>query len=328
VPPSQFVPPGFQQTENTLFEIGQTNFAAYGNYDQPLADKTVLKFGVRLEHTASDIDRTKTSSNNFGFPTPPEPRLLQSQDRDDLSATIGINHSVSDSLSLVARTSLAYKPEGFSGFTGDPQLARFDQERLWSSEAGVTFGPPKGRFGGSVLVFWNQIQDYQLERTVPNSTDFVVVNADEVTAHGVEAKFMWNPIERIWWDFQAGYTDATFENHRDATGASVDGKHVPFIPKFTLRTGVTVDFGQGFSGNVSYASVGKLYFDERNTSTFAQKSYGIVNAQLRYRFDRCTVALYGQNLFEEDYYQFINPEIFAGSPGAPRRFGVQLSFEY
>ena len=40
------------------------------------------------------------------------------------------------------------------------------------------------------------------------------------------------------------------------------------------------------------------------------------------------MALYGQNLFEEEYYQFINPEIFAGSPGAPRRYGVQLSFEF
>jgi iron complex outermembrane recepter protein len=95
-----------------------------------------------------------------------------------------------------------------------------------------------------------------------------------------------------------------------------------------LRTGVTVLFGQGISANASYAAVGRSYFDERNTAIFAQKSYGLVNAQLRYRFDRYTVTLYGQNLFEEEYYPFINPEIFAGSPGAPRRYGMQVSFEY
>ena len=89
-----------------------------------------------------------------------------------------------------------------------------------------------------------------------------------------------------------------------------------------------MDFGQGFSGNASYASVGRTDFDERNTVMFAQRRYGIVNAQLRYRNNRYAVTLYGQNLLEEDYYQFINPEIFAGSPGAPRRFGVQLSYEY
>ena len=138
---------------------------------------------------------------------------------------------------------------------------------------------------------------------------------------------MWNPVDRVWWDFQAGYTRATFENHRDASGARVDGKSVPYVPRMTLRTGVTVDLGGGFSGNVSYAAVGETQYDERNTASFAQKRYGIVSAHLRYRRDRWTVAVYGHNLFEEEYYQFINPEIYAGGPGAPRRFGVQLSYE-
>jgi outer membrane receptor protein involved in Fe transport len=328
VPPGQFVPPGFVQTERTLFEIEQTSLAGYANLDHSLTEKSMLKLGARIEHAGSEIERTKGSSNNFGFPAPSEPRLALSQDREYAALNAGITHSVSDSVSLLARSSIAYKPEGYSGFTGNPELAKFDPERLWSTELGITFGPPEGRFGGSLLGFWNQISNYQLERTVPNSTDFVVVNADEVTARGIEAKFMWNPVERVWWDFQAGYTEATFEDHRDASGARVDGKRVPFIPALTLRTGVTVDLGQGFAANASYAAFGRSYFDERNTAMFSQASYGIVNAQLRYRVARYMVALYAQNLFEEDYYQFINPEIFAGSPGAPRRFGVQLSFEY
>ena len=139
---------------------------------------------------------------------------------------------------------------------------------------------------------------------------------------------MWNPVEHVWWDFQAGCTKATFEDHRDATGARIDGRQVPFVPKLTLRTGVTVDLGRGLSANASYAVVGRTHYDERNTATFTQKSYGIANAQLRYQVQQWTVAIYGQNLFDKRYYQFINPEIFAGSPGAPRRLGVQLSHEY
>ena len=251
-----------------------------------------------------------------------------SQDREYAALRAGLQHPVGNALSLVARSSLAYKPEGYSGFTSDSRLARFNDERIWANEIGVTFSPPNSRFGGSLLAFWNRISDYQFERTVPNSTDFVVVNADEVITQGFEAKFMWNPVERVWWDFQAGYTDATFDNHRDASGASVKGRRVPFVPTSTLRTGVTVDLGHGFTANASYAAIGRTYFDERNSALFAQKSYGIVNAQLRYRYHRYTVTLYGQNLFEEDYYQFINPEIFAGSPGAPLRYGVRVSFEY
>jgi iron complex outermembrane receptor protein len=328
VPPSAFVPPNFVQTERSIFAIGQTALAGYANLDQPLADKTTLKLGARVERSESDLDRTKVASNNFRFPSPQDARLTRSQRHDYLSASAGVVHSVSPSLNLQAKTSIAHKPEGYSGFTGNPRLARFDGEQIWATEAGLTFGPPKGRFGGSVLAFWNAIDNYQFERTVPLSTDFVVVNAAKVIASGFEAKFMWSPVEKIWWDFQAGYTDATFDDHRDASGARVDGKRVPFIPTTTLRTGVTVDFGQGWSANASYTAVGKSFYDERNTATFAQRSYGIVNAQLRYRFDRYTVAVYGQNLSDQRYSQFINPEIFAASPGAPRRVGVQLSFVY
>jgi iron complex outermembrane receptor protein len=328
VPPSAFVPPNFVQTERSAFSVGQMNLAGYANLDQPVGDKTVLKLGARLERTESDLDRTKASSNSFGFPAPQDPRLRGAQRHDYMSASGAVVHSVSPSLNLQAKTSLAHKPEGYSGFTGNPLLARFGGEQIWATEAGVTFGPPKGRFGGSVLAFWNAIDNYQFERTVPNSTDFVVVNAAQVLARGFEAKFMWSPVEKVWWDFQAGYTDATFDDHRDASGARVDGKRVPFIPSATLRTGVTVDFGQGWSANASYAAIGRSYLDERNTAMFAQPAYGIVNAQLRYRFDRYTVAVYGQNLTDKNYYQFINPEIYAGSPGAPRRVGVQFSFVY
>ena len=328
VAPSTFVPPNFVQTERTISDINQTNLAAYANLDQPITAQTTLKFGARVERTKSAIDRTKAATNNLGFPSPQDARLVRAQDAKNISATAGVVHAISDSLSLQARTSVARKPEGFSAFTGSPTLARFGDERQWASEVGLTFGAPKGRFGGSVLAFWSKIDGYQVERTVPNSTDYVVVNANEVVSGGFEAKFMWSPVERVWWDFQAGTTTATFEDHRDAAGTRVDGNRVPFVPGYTLRTGVTVDLGGGFSANASYAAVGRTYYDERNTATFAQQSYGLVNAQLRCHFGACTVALYGQNLFQKGYYQFVNPEIFAGAPGAPRRFGMQLTLRY
>jgi iron complex outermembrane receptor protein len=328
VPPGPFVPPGFTQTERTRFAIGQTNLAAYASLDRPVTERTMLKLGIRTERAGSSLDRTKTSSNNFGFPVPPDPRLVADQSGWSVSASAGFTRAVSDSLSLLARTSLAAKPAGYSAFTGNPALARFGREEQWASEAGLTFGPPQGRFGGSLLVYWATIDGYQFERTVPNSTDFVVVNANRVGSRGVEAKFMWNPVERLWWDFQAGLTDSTFRDHLDAAGARVDGRRVPFVPRGTLRTGATLELGPGLSFNASYAAVGGLHFDERNTAMFSQGSYKLVNAQLSYRAGNWSAALHAENLLGEEYYQFINPEIFAGSPGAPRTVGVRISFEY
>ena len=328
VPPSNFVPPGFIQTEQTVFAIAQKNLAAYANIDRPVAENSILQFGVRVEQTESELDRDKSSANNFGFPTPPDPTLNLSEKDEYVSVSTGFVHTFTPSLSLQARSSLANKPAGHTAFSSNPLMAEFNSEQSWANEIGITFGSTTGRFGGSVVAFWNKVDDYQFERTVPNSTDYVVVNAPEVISRGFEAKFMWQVTNWVWWDFQAGYTDATFERHRDSLGTNVAGNHVPFVPEYTLRTGVTLDLGGGFSGNVSYAAVGKTFFDERNSAAFAQDTYAIVNAHLRYRFGRWTTTLYGQNLTEESYYQFINPEIYAGSPGAPRRYGVQLSFQY
>lgn len=328
LPPGLLTPPGFVQMERTIFDIDQQNLAGYFSYDHPVSAATLVEMGLRLERTESDISRTKAASNNLGFPSPQDAPIVLDSGKNLGSVSLGLLHSLSESLSLRARSSIAHKPAGHTAFTGSQTLASFDSERSWANEVGVTFGPPKGTFGGSILGFWTQIDNYQFERTVVGSTDFIVVNAREVVSRGVEAKFMWNPISTVWWDFQAGFTDAQFENHRDATGASVNGKRVPFIPRSTLRTGVTVDLGGGFSANASYVSAGRTYYDERNTTAVSQKGYGTINAQLRYRFDRWTATVYGQNLADKEYYQFINPEIFAGSPGAPRRFGFQLSYEY
>lgn len=328
VPPGPQVPPGFVQTERTLYTNDQTSVAAYGSIEHALSEKLTGQFGVRIERSDTGLDRGKSSSNNFGFPVPPDSPLQRSQSENYLSLRSGLSHSVSESLNVLGAISLAHQPAGYSGFTANPALARFSSGRIWSGEFGVTFSPPKGRFGASLLGFWNLMDRYQFERTVPNSTDFVVVNADEVTSRGIEAKFMWNPVKRVWWDFQAGYTRAEFEDHRDSSGRRVDGNRVPYIPEYTLRTGLTFELAKGLTANASYAAVGRTYYDERNTTMFSQPTYGLVNAQIKYRFERWTTTVYGFNLADKNHYQFVNPEIAAGSPGAPRRFGVQVAWSY
>ena len=328
VPAGGFIPPGFVQTEQTIFEIERQNIAAYINADTILSDKIVLNTGLRFEENQSSIVRTKISTNNFNFPGPPEPGVDESQSETKADGTVGLTIDASDSVDFIVRSSISHKPEGYSGFTSNPIFTRFNSEKLWSNELGINFRSEENHLSGSLVAFSNDTDDYQYERTVPFSTDFVVINAEEVSSEGIEGKLVFNPRQGLFFDFQAGYTDAQFDKHRDSLGADVSGNSVPFIPEYTVRTGVRFELENGFYGSSSYTAYGKTYYDEQNQAGFAQSSFGIWDAQLGYRSENFAVSVFGRNLAEEDYYQFINPEIQAGSPGAPQRFGLHLDLFY
>jgi iron complex outermembrane receptor protein len=328
VPAGDFVPPGFVQTERTRFTIDQRNIAFYANSDTSISDKTVLNFGFRYEENKSSIYHTKDSSNNFNFPGPPEPVVDDSQSETKGAGTIGLTIAATDKVDFIVRTSISRKPEGYSGFTSNPDFTKFNGEKLWSNELGINFTSVDDRVSGSLGAFFNETDDYQFERTVPFSTDFVVVNAEEVSANGFEGKLVLNSAQGLFFDFQAGYVNAEFDTHRDSLGMDVSGNHVPFIPEYTVRTGVRFELENGFFGSSSYTAYGKTYYDEQNQQGFAQSDFGIWDAQVGYRRENFSVSVYGRNLAEENFYQFINPEIQAGSPGAPQRFGLRLDFIY
>jgi iron complex outermembrane recepter protein len=328
VPPSDFVPPGFVQTEQTRFKIDQRNIALYANADTAVSDNATLNYGVRVEENKSSIHRTKDSSNNFGFPGPPEPMVDDSQHEVKVSGTVGLAVAATENIDFIVRSSISRKPEGYSGFTSNPAFIRYNGEKLWSNEVGFNFSSKEDRVNGSLVAFVNDTDDYQFERTVPFSTDFAVVNAEEVSANGFEGKLVLNPVQGLFFDFQAGYVNAEFDKHTDSMGVNVSGNSVPFIPEYTLRSGIRCELENGFFGSASYTAYGRTYYDELNQSGFSQSAFGIVDAQLGYRRDNFSIAVYGRNLNKEDYYQFINPEIQAGSPGAPQRFGLRLDFIY
>ncbi len=328
VPPGEFVPPGFVQTERTVFEIEHTNFAGYLNGDMPISETVVFNMGARFDSNKSSIFRVKEATNNFGFPSPPEPTVNQDQSETEWSATAGFTVEVNENVDLIARGSLSTKPEGYSGYTANPNFLSFDSEHMTSFEAGINFETSDGLVSGSLVAFANDTDDYQFERTVPFSTDFVVVNADEVTATGLEGKLVFNPTEGLFFDFQGGFSNAEFDKHSDSMGLDVSGNHVPFIPEYTIRSGIRYESGSGFFGSTSYTAFGKTYYDEQNQAMFAQSAFGIWDAQLGYRKNNFTISVFGRNLTDEVFYQFINPEIQAGSPGAPERFGLRIDIIY
>ncbi len=303
--------------ERTLFDIEETNVAAYGRATYAANDRLTFQLGGRVDYYDTDMWR---SSSLAGMT-----RL--SGDDTYFSPSSGVRYAVNDQVTVYATTGIGIKPAGFSAFSNNPLGASFDEEEAWANEIGVDVRGANDDWSFAVRGFWNEIDDYQLNRSVPMSTDFIVVNADEVTSKGVEAEFRWRPVEQLLIQAAVGFQETEFDRYQEGM-TSYHGNTVPFTPEFTASGGFRYDLPCGWFFGSTARMVGDTYYDAGNDSDYKQDDYVVVDAQFGYEREDLRVTLYGRNLLDEEYYSFINDQIGAGSPGDPQVFGVKVDLSF
>jgi len=306
--------------DNTRFDIEQLNLAAFGNVTWDMTELLALDAGLRLDYHESEIDRAKT---NIGGVTD---IVLRSDDDLFVSPVLGLTYAITPTLDGFVRTSIGNKPGGFTAFVDNANGPAFDRETNWSNEIGLQYDNLDHDLRIGLRGFWDQIDDYQFNEPVPPpSTDFAIVNADEVTSLGVELDLAWTPIERLTVRGSLGYVNAEFDSYTNPfTFVNFDGKEVPFVPEYTGSAGVRYDFENGFFAQTSVRVAGSTRFDAANAGAFTQDTYALWDAEIGYATERFTVALFGRNLLDEEYFTFIDSSIQAGSPGDPQLFGLRL----
>ena len=314
-----FVQPVLDET--TLFDIDPLNLATFGNLTWQINDRLAVDGGLRLDYHESEIDRVQTDL------IPGDDIVRDEQDDWFVSPVVGLTYAVTPSVDVFLRSGLGNKPGGFSAYSDNPDLARYEREENWSNEIGVQYDCPEYGIRVGLRGFWDQIDDYQFNQSVPASSDFIELNADEVTSRGVELDVTWAPVEQVTVRGSFGYVNAEFDSYQDpfTAGVSYNGNQVPFVPEYTGSLGIRYDFEGGFYAQTSARVSGSTDFDAANTEAFTQDAYVVWDAEIGYATDRFSVALFGRNLLDEEYYTFINPQIFAGSPGNPQVFGLRVS---
>ncbi len=320
-----FVPVFANFVEDTRFSIDQFNLATYGNVTWQATDRIAVDAGLRMDYHESEIDRVRrtTSVPNFGIP---DSTFRASRDEWFASPALGLSYKATESVDVFVRSSIGNKPAGYSAYVDRIKGPAYDRETNWSNEIGLQYDCPEYDLRLGLRAFWDQIDDYQFNQSVPNSTNFAIINADEVTSRGVELDLAWTPVERLTVRGSLGYVNAKFDSYADpfTAGASFNGKEVPFVPEYTGSAGVRYDFENGFYGQTSVRVSGPTRFDAANTGLFTQDAYVLWDAEIGYATEHFSIALFGRNLLEEEYYSFINPQIAAGSPGDPQLFGLRL----
>ena len=325
---------GFNPFEERVgFGIQQESVAAYGKVSYELDQRVAVEAGLRAEIVEARLNRAKGATLTLPAPVGdfdlPGVTLRENRQEVYVSPTAGVTYEANDNLTAFVRSGIGIKPHGYSAFSDDPAMAGFDEERNWSNEVGLQFRDEENNLNAVVRAFWNEVEDYQLNAQNPFSTDFVVVNADEVRSRGIEGELQWRPVEPLLLHGTIGFTDIEFEDYSDPFNplVSYEGNAVPFVPEFTASAGFRYDLPGGFFIGSSVRATRDTYYDAANTESFSEGGYWVWDAQVGYEQENWSITLYGRNLLDEEYYTFINPQIGAGSPGDPQLFGVRVDLD-
>ncbi|MDA7521778.1 TonB-dependent receptor [Akkermansiaceae bacterium] len=310
----------------TNFDIDEESVALFGNVQWDAVEDLTIEVGGRLESIENSISRSKTEPGGGFIPLPPA--FAGESNGVYFSPSLGATYVVNSETSVFARTSLSYKPQGFTAFSDNAATTDFDEEQSLETEIGVRYQSPDQSLGGELRGYFKQIDDYQLNQSIPMTTDFIIANADRVKALGVEGEVIWKPVSGLTVQASAGWNQIEFEEHTGTGGADLSGNDVPFLPEFTAGMVVRYDFENGFFAQTGLRAVGATFFDETNNSDYRQGSYEVLDAQLGYQGDSWNAAIFARNLLDEDYYSFMNNQISAGVAGDPEMYGVRVALEF
>ena len=257
----------------------------------------------------------------------------QENTEDEVTGTVKLVYNWTDDLMTYASYAHGYKAGGFnldraqssnglqSGGTGVLPVANtsFPAEFVNSYELGFKSTLAGGSLLLNATAFYQKFDNFQLNTFL--GTSFVVESIPEVTTAGVDADMIWfTPVEGL--SFQGGVTYANTK-YGDFTAADLanpsrfpalsllPGNQVSFAPEWSLSG--AVDYSHDINDSLRFVfNASVKYVTNYNTgsdlSPFkAQDGYALVNGRIGIGSadERWTLELWGQNIFNQDYYQVV-----------------------
>lgn len=257
--------------------------------------------------------------------------------------------------------SRGFKSGGFNGMAredGTDSLPAFQPEFLDSFEIGAKTIAWDDRLTVNVALFLGKYTDQQVQSVVlgppllpggPPQVSLAVNNAAESTTKGLEIESVLLPFDGWLVQADLALLDATFDQFLAPSaidgGAFVDraGQRFPFVPEIQSHVAVQYSHPVSVGGpdwldgwitpRVDWTYQGSVLYAGPELPEATQPGYNLLHARLSYDFmnDRAQVALWGQNLLDQEYFEQVTGSAQSFGTIArfyqpPRTVGVELSY--
>lgn len=230
-----------------------------------------------------------------------------------------------NSSSFTPKLSISYKPtedfhlyftatEGFrvgqvniGVAPGNDVPLTYDPDSLWNYELGIKSIWLDGRLKLNVAAFYIDWSDIQLQRTVVLPSGLILNfndNAGDATSEGFEGELTY--LYGDSWEFGMSftYTDAELESAVSDTGLT-EGSTLPGTPDYSLSNYIQYtaeELPKSMSGylRISHRYVGEMVSNIVNADHLYSDTYNVFDLRAGLIFDRYEIALYVENLVDED----------------------------
>lgn len=319
--------------------LKQDAFGLGGQMRYEISPEVTLVGGLRYSYEKKEFDRVTALMPIGVFPA-----TFQEDSWDDVSPSFAIEYKPTEDLLLYASATRGFKSGGFNLFADQTQ---FDQETIWSYEAGVKSSFMNNRVIANFGAFTYDYEDIQLQTFDANTAgaSTLIQNAGAASAVGFEASVSVKPIDRLSLDAGVAYLDAeidewvTLDPDRPADGI-IDraGNQLPRAPKLTLNLSaeynIPVSESNSMSFRAGYYYRDRVYFTPFEDSRVSQEGIGLLSGRIAFygADERWSIAAYGKNLTDEGYFDnVLTVQALLGQVAynaAPRTYGVELAFKY
>jgi len=319
-------------------------YALFGQLEAQLRERVKLISGLRTER------RLTAYRDNNGVDSEPDKNLW--------GGRAALEYQVSELRMVYGAVSRGYRANGVNAAilaspetTDDTdissqlqQLQQFDEEYLVNYELGFKGSLLAETLQARLALFYMDRQDQQVRGSLviprpDGSTAFIdyTSNAAQGNNYGAELELNWLAAEDLMLFANLGLLQTEFEQYTDAAGNDLAGRDQAQAPHYQYALGGHYEFGRGFYLRLDLEGRDSAYFSDRYD--LKSPSSNLLHARLGYAIENWSLALWGRNLSDENYYvrgfgEFGNDprKDYAVEPyyqyGEPRVVGVSASFTF
>lgn len=335
-----------------IFPSEVESFALFGDARVRVTDRLTALLGFRYDRETNAIEATQTTAFAGTFPDPaaygPLAPLIAGlnaglQSLVDQAAgsaplsertfeaflpKIGLEMAWTPDLATSFVVQRGYRSGGSSSNTARSQVFPYDPEYTWNYELSLRSRWLDGRLTLNANAFYIDWTDQQASVNFGlNLYDYNTVNAGRSHLYGFEIEAAHRVNRFVQWYASIGHVKTKFDEFITDIGTVTDLSGLEFIyaPRLTLAAGVNVQVADRLTFNLNGSYRSWVYTDVgRPQAQYRVGARTLVNGRVAYDFRNFTIAVFANNLFGEDFYQYINPLDPVAVLGQPRVIGVTL----